>query len=88
MQVDEVQVQESKEENSVADQPQKYTAIQLYKLGVLYATLARMLPTEGRDYKVEARFEGQDDTMSLSMVPYTEIGRLWCEYCEKELRRK
>jgi hypothetical protein len=88
MQVDEMQVQESQEKGRIADQASSYTPIQLYKLGVLYATLARMLPTEGRDYKVVARFEGPDDMMSLSMVPYTELGRLWCEYCEKELRRK
>ena len=81
-------LQEDHETAEVTGQTPTYTAIQLYKLGALYSMLARMLPTEGRDYKVEARFEGPDDTMSLSMVPYTEIGRLWCEYCEKELRRK
>lgn len=63
-----------------------YTNSQLTRLAAVYDTLARLLPTEGRDYSVSIVFNKDNDGMSLSMEPYTDIGKIWCAYCMNVFR--
>ena len=58
------------------------TSMQLYQVGQVYDLMARLLPTEGRDYSI--KFSPDDGGgISVSFRSYTEIGRVWCEYCTK-----
>jgi len=63
-----------------------YTNSQLARLAAVYDTLARLLPTEGRDYSVNVVFKKGSDVMSLSMEPHTDIGKIWCNYCMNVFR--
>lgn len=63
----------------------EYTSAQLYRMGVVYDMMARLLPTEGRDYSVKFEF-GEGGSMSVSFKAYTDIGRVWCDYCREALR--
>jgi hypothetical protein len=54
-------------------------------MGAVYDLIARALPVEGRDYAVDFVFDsGRVATVSLR--PYNELGRFWCDYCTKLLR--
>ena len=65
----------------------EYTPSQRRRMGAVYDTLARLLPTEGRDYDVSFSFDGKSESgVSVSFKPYTELGRIWCDYCTKVLR--
>ena len=65
-----------------------YTIGQRYRISAVYELLARALPTEGRDYAIKFSFPGgpSSDSVSVGFEAYTEIGRIWCDYCRKVLR--
>lgn len=63
-----------------------YSKPQLYKIGVVYESLARLLPTEGRDYDIEFSFKGESDSVSVEFKPKNELGKLWCRYCREALK--
>lgn len=66
----------------------KYSKAQLYKIGRVYEALARLIPTEGRDYNVEFSFGDSPDSVSVGFKPHNELGRIWCDYCRKALERQ
>ena len=63
-----------------------YSKSQLYKIGVVYESLARLLPTEGRDYDVKFSFKDAADSVSVEFKPRNELGKIWCDYCRKALK--
>lgn len=65
----------------------KYTKSQMYKIGVVYDLLAQMLPTEGKDYSIKFSFDNKSDPddISFSFKAYTELGKIWCDYCSKAI---
>lgn len=83
------EIDASKVEAVKNDGPE-YTPAQLYRISAVYQYLAQMIPTEGRDYRVRFGFpEGPDGVnISVKLEPINELGRIWCEFCEKTLRAK
>jgi len=70
----------------VMDQ-QEYTPAQLQRIGVVYDALARLLPTEGRDYNVVFSFDKKSpESISVAFKPHTELGKLWCDYCTRAFK--
>lgn len=63
----------------------EYSKSQLYRIGRVYRSLARLLPTEGRDYNVGFSFDDSAESVSIEFKPHNELGKLWCDYCRKAL---
>lgn len=63
---------------------------QAYVVGRVYDKIASLLPTEGRDYKVDMSFsyEGKTPSVSIRFRPYNEIGRIWCGYLTRKFGGK
>lgn len=66
----------------------EYNIAQLRRIAVVYDTIAKLLPTEGKDYKVVFNFLDENDPSKLNIqfIPFTEIGKLWCGYCSKAFK--
>lgn len=75
--------EEQKSQNEV-----EYTPSQLRRVANVYDMLARLIPTEGRDYGVKFIFPDNDDNVGVSVKfePYNSLGKLWCDYCTEYLR--
>lgn len=69
---------------------ESYSVGQRYRMSAVYQMLAQALPTEGRDYAVKFAFpKGPNgETISVGFEPYTELGRIWCDYCKRVLAQK
>ena len=69
---------------------EEYSVAQRYRISAVYQILAQALPTEGRDYAVRFAFPNgpSGESVSVRFEPYTEIGRIWCDYCRKVLSAK
>lgn len=65
-----------------------YTPRQRLTMFSVYEKLARLLPTEGRDFNITMKFPHPDqpNRVSISMTPHTPIGKIWCDYCMKALK--
>jgi len=76
------------EESSDSSDPGEETRSphQLYKISAVYDLIARLLPTEGRDYGVKFQF-GDNDHVSVRFEPYSQFGKVWCEYCDDVFRQ-
>lgn len=62
----------------------QHTPVQLRQMGAVYDLIARALPVEGRDYAVDFVFD-DGKVASVSLRPYNELGRFWCDYCTRLL---
>ena len=71
-----------------ASSQKELTPMQRMSLGTFYERLARMLPTEGRDYELRFSFAGdRPGSMSVSMRPINRLGEMWCKYCMDEMSK-
>ena len=66
-----------------------YSPDQMRSIGAVYDILARLLPTEGRDYGVKFIFPEDDDSsgVSVRLEPYNSLGKIWCDYCTEYLKK-
>jgi hypothetical protein len=62
-----------------------FTPGQNKRIGIIYETIAKLLPTEGRDYKIEFT-PGDNDSIKIRFIPNNEIGSLWATYLQQNLQ--
>lgn len=62
----------------------EFTTVQKVKVGEIYCVMAEMLPVEGRDFVLDFEFKDNINP-TVKFIPYTEIGKLWCEYLKTNM---
>jgi hypothetical protein len=76
----------SEEENKPETTPEnKFSIGQTRRIGIIYESIAKMLPTEGRDYSIEFT-PGEGDTIKIRFSAKTELGVYWSNYLQKNLQ--
>lgn len=63
----------------------KFSIGQTRRIGIIYESIAKMLPTEGRDYSIEFT-PGEGDNIKIRFSAKTELGANWCSYLQKNLQ--
>jgi hypothetical protein len=54
----------------------------LYKRGVVYDAIARLMPLEGRDFKVDVTFQPK---LSVSITGQTPLGIAFAQHCQANM---
>ena len=60
---------------------------QQYERGRVYDTIARCMPTEGRDFRVEMVFNGDERMPTVDVVPLNDWTVAWARFCAAVLHR-
>lgn len=63
------------------------TDAQQYERGRVYDTIARCMPTEGRDFKVEMVFLDGERMPAVDVVPLNATTAAWAQFCAAVLHR-
>ena len=63
------------------------TDAQQYERGRVYDTIARCMPTEGRDFRVEMVFFGDERMPAVGIVPLNDTTVAWAKFCDRVLRK-
>lgn len=64
---------------------QQLSQLHLYKLGMVYDAIAKLMPLEGRDFIVKVTVS-QGDKLSVAFEARTELGAAFTAHCTRHLK--